>query len=475
MAGGAKSALWRLSENFGAQFVQFAVQLWLTRLLMPTEFAVMAVLMVFISLGLVLGDGGLASALVQRREVGDLDSSTAFYLSLGVSLALYACLFLAAPHIAAFYERELLAPTMRVMGLALVIGAFSSVQMATAIRDFRFRELMLARLASQVVGGIVALIAAGAGHGIWALVWFNLVAGLTQCFVLGLSVRWRPRAQFSLGVARELFTYGWRVLLGGLVYTGYLGLYSVILGKSQNASLVGYFDRGRQVPSFVVNTFNKSVQAVSFPYFAQIQDSRDDLVRAMGRTLRLSAAISIPAALGLYAMSEPLVTLLLTEKWLPAAFFLRMWALYFLFSPIANVNQQAMKAIGRADIYLRCELMEVGVGVVLVFALLSFGENGIMVALVFSGLAGALIHGYPSGREFGLGIWQQVVSLWRVLVASIAMFAVVMWAGSGQMDPLVQVGVQGSLGVLVYVAVLECVRAREVREMITLFRSALGR
>jgi teichuronic acid exporter len=460
-------------ENYSVQLVQFVVQIILTRILLPTDFATMALLMVAVSFGAVLIEGGLSSALVQRGAVGEIERSTAFFLSLAVAALLYFLVFLGSPFISSFYGVPELASALRVTALVFVVGSFNSVQVAEALRQFQFRALMTARLVSQVAAGTLAVIAAINGSGIWSLVILNVAGTGLYSLVLATSVRWWPRFAWSFKSARELFGYGWKTLAGGLAYTSYIGVYSLAIGRMPDGQLLGFFDRGRQIPSFLVNTFNGAVSAVSFPYLSRLQHDVARIRHAMGRTLRLSAAVSMPAALGLYAVAAPLVEVVLGAKWLSAVFFLQMWALYFLFSPLANVNQQALKAVGRVGTYLRCEVLEVSFGLVLVAVLWRYGIHAVMLGLVASAAAGAVIHATPSGRVFGFGLRQQLASLRDVIVGSVIMFACVLLLGGIPVGPMALLGIQAAGGVLVYVAALKFLGAAELEELVEIVHSIL--
>lgn len=445
------SLFWKSLERGGVSGVQFIVQIILARLLFPEDYGIIALIVVFIAISQTFVQSGLGTALIQKKKVTDEDYSSVFYLTLVVALVFYGILFLAAPFIAAFYNQPLITPVLRVLGLTLFFGAVNTIQNAVIARNFQFRKLFVSSLGAVLLSGVVGIAMAYAGHGVWALVGQQLTSIIALCLIMWFTVKWRPKLLFSLARVKELFSFGWKLLVSGLIDTTYTNLSSLIIGKLYPASMLGFYTKGREFPNVLVSNINSSIQAVMFPAYAKCQDNRPQVKQIMRRALVTSSFLVFPAMAGLAAVAEPLIILLLTEKWLIAVPFLQIFCAVYALWPIHTVNLQAINALGRSDIFLRLEIMKKVVGVSVLAVTVPIGIYAMALGMVVTGVISTLINAYPNRLLLGYSFTEQWKDLMPALILSLVMCGVVysvLFLGLPVWATLVlQIGV----GVVVYV------------------------
>lgn len=419
------SLFWKFLERGGVTGVQFIVQIILARLLLPEDYGVIALIVVFISISQIFVQSGLGTALIQKKEVTDEDYSSVFFLTLGMAFVLYCILFLAAPFVASFYSQPLITPVLRVLGLTLFFGAINSIQNAVISRNFQFRNLFVSSLVAVLLSGVVGIAMAYEGHGVWALVGQQLTSAAAVCAIMWFTVKWRPRLVFSLTRVRSLFSFGWKLLVSGLIATMYNGLSSLLIGKLYPASMLGHFTKGQEFPRMMMSNIDSSIQAVMLPAYAKNQDNRVLVKQIMRRALVTSSFLVFPAMVGLAVVAEPLVTILLTEKWLMAVPFLQIFCAFYALWPIHTANLQAINALGRSDIFLKLEVVKIVVGLSVLVISIPFGVHAIALGVVVAGIIGTFINSYPSKLLLDYGFFDQWKDLMPALLLSMLMGAVV--------------------------------------------------
>ena len=419
------SLFWKFLERGGVSGVQFIVQIILARLLLPEDYGIIALIVVFIAISQTFVQSGLGTALIQKKKVTDEDYSSVFYLTLVVALVFYGILFLAAPFIAAFYNQPLITPVLRVLGLTLFFGAVNTIQNAVIARNFQFRKLFISSLGAVLLSGVVGIAMAYAGHGVWALVGQQLTSIIALCLIMWFTVKWRPKLLFSLARVKELFSFGWKLLVSGLINVTYNNLSSLIIGKLYPASMLGFYTKGQGFPSLVVSNIDSSLQTVMFPAYAKCQDNRPQVKQIMRRALVTSAFLVFPAMAGLAVIAEPLVELLLTEKWLMCVPFLQIFCAVYALYPIHTVNLQAINALGRSDIFLRLEILKKIVGVSVLAVTVPIGIYAMALGMVVTGIIGTLINAYPNRLLLDYSFTEQWKDLMPALILSLVMCGVV--------------------------------------------------
>lgn len=473
----AASFLFKLTESVGTQGISFVVSVILARLLDPSDYGVLTMLTVFIAVSQVFVQSGLNTALIQKKDVDETDLSSVFYVSLLIAAALYALLFFLAPAIGAFFGMDALSPVLRVLALVLLPGALVSVQNAVIARQMAFRRLMAASLLSTALSGAVGIGMAAAGLGYWALVGQQLTNQLALALVLLRMVKWRPQALFSWARVRVLIRFGWKLLASSLLETGYNNLRTAVIGKQYAQETLGFYNRGKQFPELVMNAVNGSIQSVMLPVLSDEQDDMLRMKQMMRRSVMVSSFLVLPMMAGLAAVAEPLIRLLLTDKWLPCVPFLQICCIDFAFYPIHTANLQAINAMGRSDVFLRLELIKKSYGLAILAASVFLFDSVYAIAwgAVVSTLLAAVVNASPNRRLLGYGYLEQMRDVLPAMGLSLIMFLTVSALGRLPLAPFPLLVCQTAAGVVIYGALSLLLRLESMRYLTDMLRGLLAR
>lgn len=455
MANNTKSRVmsglvWRFAERCGAQGIQFVVSVVLARILSPSDYGMIGLLTVFIAISNVFINSGFGQALVQKKNADKLDFSSVFYFSIGMSLFIYALLFFTAPMIANFYNEAALKNVIRVLAVTVIIGAVNGVQQAYVQRTMQFKRFFFATLFGTILSAFTGIFAALQGWGVWALVIQQLTNQIFDTIVLWVTVKWRPILAFSLKRMKKMFSFGWKLLCSSLLDTVYGNIYSLIIGKFFSPTDLGYYNRGKQYPMLVIQNVNESINSVIFPVLSEAQDDKVRFKSMVRRAIMTSTFLIFPAMAGLAAVSKPLVHIMLTDKWLPAVPFIQFCCFVYAFWPIHTANLQAIKAIGRSDIFLKLEILKKIIGIAVLIITLPHGLMIMMWARCGTTIISSILNAYPNKKLINYSYWEQIKDMSPSLCLSLVM-AVCVWAIT--LLPLsapVQIIVQFIVGVVLY-------------------------
>ena len=365
--------LWKFSERIGAQLVTFVVSILLARLLSPTEYGTIGLVMAFIAIADVFVSRGFGNALIQKKDADNTDFSTVFYCNLILSILLYAIVYFAAPLVSGFYGQEILCPVLRVLGLKIILAAINSIQGAYVSRNMLFKRFFWATLGGTITSAVVGIALAYNGAGIWALVAQYLVQSFISTLILWITVKWRPTLEFSLSRLKPMFKFGWKLLSSSLIGELINQLRSLIIGKYYNSSSLAYYNKGISFPNLILTNVSSSITAVMYPVMAQMQEDKQQLKRYITTSVSYSTFLIAPAMIGMFAVAETMIELLLTSKWLPCVPYLQIACVYLLFQPITIITLDAIIAVGRSDLDLKFTLIKRSVAVILIFAAIPYG------------------------------------------------------------------------------------------------------
>lgn len=452
----ASSFLWLFSEKISAELVSFVVSIILARLLSPDDYGTIALVNVFITIANVFVISGFGNALVQKKNSDNVDFSSVFYWNIGFSLALYIGVFFLSPVLADYYNTPSLTLVFRVMGLRLFIAGINSVQNAYISKNMLFKKAFLSKMSGTIVSGVVGITMAYSGYGVWALVAQYITNALTGTIVLFCTLKWRPVFRFSVSRLRKLISYGWKLLVSELINTGYVEIRSLIIGKRYSASDLSYYTKGQMFPKLVVSNINASIQAVLFPTLSTSQDDKKMIKDIVRKSIRVSSYVLTPMILGLALVGEPLIRLLLTEKWLPCVPYLQLYCLFYAFAPIQSANAQAIKAIGRSDIYLNLEVFKKILGLALLFLAMPFGPFAIAASAVSSNIIGALINIFPNIKILNYKASEQIRDYANGFLPLALMMVTVFLIGKLNISDIWMLLLQVLIGAVVYI-VFSCV------------------
>lgn len=468
-----KALIWKFLERIGVQGIQFVLQVVLARLLDPEHYGVLSLMIIFTTLANVFIQNGFNTALIQNKDVTEDDYSSAFWVSVAIAAVIYTVLFFAAPFIAAFYKVPDLVKPFRVLCLILFPGAWNSIQLAKVSRNMDFKKVFYSNIGGYVIAGVVGIVVALLGGGLWALVAQALLNVLAACVVMAFTVRWRPRMVCNLARVGVLFSFGWKILVSTLLDTLYQDIRSLVIGKKYTADMLGYYNRGKQFPQLITNSINGTLQSVLLPAMSAEQDKKENVKTLMRNTVIMGSFLLFPMMAGLAGVATPLVRLLLTDKWLPCVPFLQTYCFILAFRPVHSSNLQAINAMGRSDIFLKLEIIKKSVGIVtLVIAVFCFDSP---VAIAMTGaittIASCFINAYPSKKLIGYSYMEQVKDFLPALVVSLVMCAVVLTIGRLSLAPVWTLLIQMAVGVTVYVGISAVFRLKAFLQLMKMLKA----
>lgn len=422
-----KGIFWKLSERMLTQIVSFIVSIILARRLMPSDYGIIVLVSVFITICDKIVISGFATSLIQKKDANQIDFSTVFFFSLVMAMVLYALLFISAPFIASFYsefDRLTLINVIRTLGISIFIIAVNSVQHAYVSRTMQFKPYFLSVSGGTIISGIVGVCMAYSGFGLWALVGQYLTMALADALILWFTVKWRPIFKFSFQSLKVLFSFGSRVFLASLIKTIYNDLRNLVIAKFYSPAELALYNRGQTFPQILESNVVGTIDSVLFPAFSKAQESKANVKLMLRRVIRVSSFVLMPLLAGLASVAEPFVQILLTDKWIECVPFVQILSFSFILSAVEVENLQAIKALGRSDIVLKQEVIKRTLGVLILLISIPFGIKAIACGMLLSQLVSAIVNAFPSKKLLGYSLLEQLKDILPYLLTSLFMFVV---------------------------------------------------
>lgn len=466
-----------MTERIGASGIQFVLQIILARILDPEHYGVLSLMIIFTNLANVFIQTGFSSALIQNKDVTDRDFSSVFWVTLGIASVIYGVLFLTFPVIADYYDMPQIVAPFRVLALVLFPGALNSVQLAKVSRKLDFKKVFFSNIGAITVSGIVGIAVACMGGGIWALVIQNLLNTSIACVIMLFTVKWLPEFVIVISRVKSLFSYGWKLLVSSLLDTLYQDLRSLVIGKKYSKDTLGYYNRGKQFPQFVINIVNMAVQSVMLPAMSAKQDDKNQVKRLCRASIMTSAYVLFPMMAGLAAVAPAVVTILLTDKWLPCVPYMQIYCISLAAYPVHSCNLQAINAMGRSDLFLILELIKKAIGITaLVIAVFCF-DSPIAIALtgIVTTIMSFFVNAFPNKNLIGYSYLEQARDLAPQIVMSAVMFAAIYGINYLAASPIVKLLLQVPLGVLVYFVLSKVFHVESYEFILSVLKGNLNR
>lgn len=419
------SFFWKFFERLGAQLVSFAVSIILARLLLPEQYGAIALIMIFINVCNVIIDGGLNTALVQKKNADNIDFSTILYASILISVILYIVLFFLAPYIANFYEQPQLKDVIRVLGAGLFFYAINSIQRAYVSKYMLFDKLFYSSFIAVILSGIIGIFLAYRNAGIWALVAQNLSCTIITCVVMWFTIKWRPILVFSIERFSGLFSYGWKIFTANFITVIFVEIRKLFIGKLYSPSSLAYYEKGEQFPSLIMNNIFTSIQSILLPTFSEFQDDKLKVKTMMRRATKMSCFVIYPLMVGMIVTAKPLVYILLGEKWIGVVPFVQIMCIANFFRPITLSNWEAIKALGYSGITLKLEVVKKIVDIVILLVSIKFGVTAIAWGMVLFNFLCVFINLAPNVKLLNYKIHEQILDAVPTLLLSIVMGVII--------------------------------------------------
>lgn len=465
-----KGIVWSSIERFSVQGIQFLVMIVMARLLTPKDYGLVGMVAIFIAVAQSLVDSGFSQALIRKQNRTETDNSTVFYFNIVVGILLYLVLFAIAPWVADFYNSPELTALMRVICLSVVFNSFVVVQRALLTVNIDFKTQAKASLTAAVVSGVIGIGMAYSGFSYWSIVAQQLVNLGLNTLLLWIFTRWRPRWIYSWGSFRELFTFGSKLMVSGLLDVVYRNMYLLVIGKVFTASSLGYYTRANQFAEFPSSNLTGIMQRVTYPVLCQIQDDDERLAQIYRRFLRLSAFLIFPLLVGLSAVAEPFVLLLLKEQWLFAATLLQIICFAMMWYPIHAINLNLLQVKGRSDLFLRLEIIKKAIAVLILCVTIPMGLIAMCVGQILSSLIALIINTNYTGKLIQVGFLRQMRDLLPTLLLSLSMWGVVYRITSCLSGIILQLIVGIVAGMVYYIALSALFHFPELKELYSIIR-----
>lgn len=462
---------WSAFERFSVQGIQFLIFVLMARRLMPTDYGLVSMLALFITIAQLVAEGGLSQAIIRKIDRTKEDCSTAFFVNIAIGLTLYLLLFASAPLISHFYGEPELIPLLRVLALCVIIQSTLVVHRALLTSRLDFKTQAKSTLVGAIVSGIVGLTLAYKGFGAWSIVGLQLANQVATAGTLWAVTEWRPQFQFSVRAFRNLFGFGSKLLACNVLDSLFQSFYVLTIGKVFSAYALGCYSNARQLGSISSENLSRVVQRATFPMFCNIRADKARMKTGIKDYLRLATFFIAPLMLGLAALAEPLTTALIGHQWLYTARLLRILCLSFILFPVNSINYMVLEIQGRAATELKLQLFNVLCGVIFLFAMLPFGLSAVCCGLLATAAICFMVNSHVAGRGMDFGFFNQLKTILPILVNSAIMAIVIYGVQSIIEGEWLKVAVGGVAGLFTYVGISVVFQTRTCTLVVNVFRN----
>lgn len=418
-----KGTFWSGIERFSSQGIQFIISIVISRILLPREYGLIAMLSIFISLGQTFVDGGFGQALIQKRSRNNIDYSTAFFTNLVFSIFAYLLLFIGAPWIAEFYEEPELLVLTRFVGLNFIVSSFMVVQNAIISINLDFRVLTISSLVAVIIGGAVGIVLALNDMGVWALAIQALLSNVIRVVIIWFYLKWVPLLKFSLNSFKELFGFSSKILLSTIMHTLYMNMYTLVIGKFYNTTDVGLYNRSNTLANFSSVNLTSVIQRVFYPVLCEQQDNDEKLKNTLRESIRALALVIFPSCLLLALFAKPLLYIVFTPKWLPAASLLSILAISFALYPLMSMNIQMLQVKGHPELFLKAEVVKKISAIILLVVSLKYGIIYLCFSILAYNICDYLITLFFVKKVFSTSLFEQIKWMKDIILLDIGLIA----------------------------------------------------
>lgn len=465
-----KGMLWNALERFSTQGIQFVLTIFIARLLSPADYGLIAMLSIFMAVAQAFVDSGFTNALIQKKGRTEKDYATMFFFNIFAASFAYLLLYGVAPWISQFYNQQELTTILRVYSVVLIINSFASVQMTRLTIELNFRKQALASIWAVIVSGSAGLWMAYHGFGVWTLVYQALIFSVVWVLTLSLQTKWIPNSFFSYASFRSLFAYGSKLLVSGLLHTIYTHMYSLTIGKFFMPEMLGYFNRAFALGQFPVQNFGNIIHRVTFPILCDYQNDEQNFNRLFTNYLRVSAFLLYPLMVGMAVLAVPFISVVLTDKWLPAASLLQILCFAMMWHPAMQINVSILDAKGRSDYHLKSEFIKKLVAVLILCITLPMGVSVVCIGIVGYYLMDLVIVVLFSSRLTSITFLNQMRMLMPILGLSLAMGGVVYISAICFASPVAKLFFGVVVGISFYASFAYLLKFKELEILVSLVR-----
>ena len=465
-----KGVVWSGLNSFSVQGVQFLVMLVMARLLTPSDYGLVGMIVIFTAIASLFIDSGLGNALIRKLDRTEADNSTVFLFNVAVGLLMYIILFFSAPYVADFYNMPLLCPVMRVSCIGIMINALTAVQGAMYNINLDFKTPAIISFSTSIVSGIVGITMAYIGMGVWALVIQGLTGGVLRACLIWILSKWRPKLIFSWQSFKDLFGYSSKLLVSGLLDCIYNNIYPIVIGKFFSAANLGLYNRAQHFANLPSKNLTSIVRGVTFPVLCKLQNDDEKLALNYRRLLKMITYLVFPMMLLLATLSYPVVITLVGERWAFCAILLPIICIARMWYPVHSINLNLLQVKGRSDLFLRLEVIKKVVGVAIMVITIPMGIIAMCCGQIVSSIICLIINTYYTGKLIKVGFFVQIKDMAPCILLSVAACAGAYLTAIFLPNAFLQMVGGGIVGVLLYVAGSYLFRFYELKELVNIVR-----
>ena len=466
---------WNTIQNFTNHGVEFLLMLFMARLLGPKEYGIIGLTTVFMAIASTFVNSGFSNALIRKKDCTNDDFSTVFIFNLFISVLCYLIIFIIAPYAAEFYKEPILSPVLRTIGLLLITQAFCAVQSTILTKNIDFKKRTKLTVSKNIISGLIGLLFAFLGFGVWALVIQALTGSILYSIMLWSTTEWYPNLHFSKKSFKELFGYGSKLLISSLINQTYMQIYPIVIGKFFSAATLGNYSRARHWGLLGSKNITNIIQGVTFPVLAKIQDDDERLANIYRRMIRTSCFIIFPIMIGMSAVAKPLTTVILGEKWEFSAYLLQIICFSQMWWPVQKLNLNLLQVKGRSDLFLNLEIIKKIIGICILCISVPMGIIAMCYFSIISTMIAVYINTYYTGKLIHVGYLKQMRDIAPTLLLALVMWVIVLLAIQFIPNKYIQLPVGILVGATIYLGGSYFFKFQELKEVLVIYKDIKNR
>lgn len=465
---------WVFIQQFSNQTVTFVISIFLARMLMPTDFGLIGMIAVFMAISQVLLNSGLSQSIIRQTKPTQSDYSIVFFFNISASIILYGILFFCAGLVADFYNQPSLIGIIRVYTFTIVINAFGAVQFTRLTKQMDFKTQMIVTVPSLIISGVLGIILAYLGFGVWALVYMSLVQAIVRTVHIWIQSKWVPSWEFNKKRFKYHFGFSYKVGISGVIYTLYLNIYQIVIGRFFAPAQVGFYTRASSMKDLPVSNISSALSKVTYPLFAEIKNDNIRLKRVYKMLMQSIIFILAPVMIYLLVVAEPLFRLLFTEKWLPAVPFFRILCVSGILYPLHSYNLNILNVKGRSDLFLKLEIIKISLGTIVIIISLRYGIIALLWGQLISSILALIINSYYSGQFINYRLMDQLKDIIpSVFLASI--IGLIAWTLDNSffvnLSDILRILIVASIGLILFISVSYLFRFEAYLSILSLIKN----
>lgn len=460
---------WKFSEQISSQLVSFIISIILARLLSPSDYGIVAIVNVFIIIANVFVTSGLGTALIQKKDSDNIDFSTVFYLNEIISIIIYAMIYIGAPYIARFYDTPELVEVTRVFALAIPLSAFNAIQQAYVSKHMLFKKIFISTTISAIISGIIGIILAYTGFGVWALVGQIMSNTILISIILFVQLRWYPRLVFSWNRARPLISFGWKILAASLLGQIFNQLRTLLLGKVYTSADLAYYNRGQKFPELISSNIDGTISTVLFPALSEYSDDIQKVKELTRISIRTSTFIMMPLMFGMAATAKPIILILLTSKWSEAIPYMQFLCIAVAFGTVSTANLQTLSAIGRSDVVLKLEFIKKPLYLILLVIGIKISVLAVAYTMALYSILAMFLNMSPNRKLLSYKFSEQLIDIFPAVINSVCLFILVEIVGLLHLQIFILFIIQVIIGAVFYIGVAYITKMKAFMYLLDMF------